>query len=81
MENDMNSWIPVTEQLPQVRDVRINPTSPAMYLVSHRVMICDDEGHIDLDYYHTGSSGTLEWKRSNRQNVTHWRPLPKPPKR
>lgn len=65
-----NRWIPVSERLPEPGE---------------RVLICFDGGFV-CEGYHKG----LAWDRYNNplgtieewmgSNVTHWRPLPEPPK-
>ena len=63
-------WIPVTEQLPE---------TPGEYMVAYHPCYWDrvhDEIKVGLDSFR----GKTSWAKKKYQRVTHWMPLPEPPK-
>lgn len=63
-------WIPVTEQLPNPKDL---------------VLVCNEFGGVHYGYFESNK----QWYTANNwladawtvmSNVTHWMPLPEPPK-
>ena len=67
----VQQWIPVTERLPENMDDRVLvllPTKSYDYPIGNQ--------HIDTDRYR---GGYRKWVRYG-DKVTHWKPLPQPPK-
>ena len=63
-------WIPVTERLPE---------TPGEYMVAYHPCYWDrvhDEIKVGLDSFR----GKTSWAKKKYKRVTHWMPLPKPPK-
>ena len=63
-------WIPVTERLPE---------TPGEYMVAYHPCYWDrvhDEIKVGLDSFR----GKTSWAKKKYQRVTHWMPLPEPPK-
>ena len=63
-------WIPVTERLPE---------APGEYMVAYHPCYWDrgkDEIKVGLDSFR----GKTSWAKKKYQRVTHWMPLPEPPK-
>ena len=63
-------WIPVTERLPE---------TPGEYMVAYHPCYWDrvhDEIKVGLDSFR----GKTSWAKKKYQSVTHWMPLPEPPK-
>lgn len=76
-------WIPVTERLPEMHKVvyedRCEPSGQGSYLISHTVLVYSDDGTIGTGTYEEGV--TIGWNAdTGSDNVTHWMPLPEPPK-
>ena len=80
LERQMNSipaadvrpvkWIPVTERLPETH---------GEYMVAYHPCYWDsvrDEIKVGLDSFR----GKTSWAKKKYQRVTHWMPLPEPPK-
>ena len=69
-----DKWIPVTERLPEAEE----------YIYSVDVLFLDANGTVRVGYVNlvTGDWKTQEarWK-IGKEKVTHWMPLPEPPKR
>jgi hypothetical protein len=64
-------WVPVSERLPKVGE-NCRTTSDV-------VMVWTDTGNIGLDYFVHTTVPYWHGYRSDRECVTHWRPLPEPP--
>lgn len=63
-------WIPVSERLPE---------TPGEYMVAYHPCYWDcvhDEIKVGLDSFR----GKTSWAKKKYQRVTHWMPLPEPPK-
>lgn len=63
-------WIPVTERLPD---------TPGEYMVAYHPCYWDrvsDGIEVGLDSFR----GKTSWAKKKYQRVTHWMPLPQPPK-
>lgn len=60
----VNRWIPVSDRLPKV---------------GMRVIVCRDEGKVEQGIF-LGASGFWKVFGANTKKVTHWQPLPEPPK-
>jgi len=65
---DKEEWISVKKRFPVIESDG----------TSEQVMIIDDDGNIDLSHYN--SRGDWDYNYEYEMQVTHWRPLPKPPK-
>ena len=69
-EESKPRWIPVTERLPE---------TPGEYMVAYHPCYWDrvhDEIKVGLDSFR----GKTSWAKKKYQRVTHWMPLPEPPK-
>ncbi len=66
----MSEWIPVTERLP-------NPNYTSDYLTVIGFDEDDEDKLVDISVWEKGHWEDLE---GNKANVTHWMPLPEPPK-
>lgn len=65
---DMPKWIPVTERLPEMHT---------------KVLCCGIRGGRFIAELSTWGNGNLYWDKRNGKGcpeVTHWMPLPEPPK-
>ena len=70
LEESIPRWIPVTERLPE---------TPGEYMVAYHPCYWDrvyDEIKVGLDSFR----GKTSWAKKKYQRVTHWMPLPQPPK-
>jgi len=63
-----NQWIPVEERLP--------PRAENSFIFSDYVLVCDNIGYMDTACYNFEKN---RWDWLN--NVTHWMPLPQPPRK
>lgn len=61
-------WIPVEERLP--------PRAEKSFTFSDYVLVCDNIGYMDTACYNFEKN---RWDWLN--NVTHWMPLPQPPRK
>ena len=69
-ESFARGWIPVTERLPE---------TPGEYMVAYHPCYWDkvyDEIKVGLDSFR----GKTSWAKKKYKRVTHWMPLPEPPK-
>lgn len=65
-----SKWIPVSERLPEER---------GEYIVTYHPCHWDkvyDEIYVGIDSFR----GKTAWAKKKYQRVTHWMPLPEPPK-
>lgn len=72
-EQGKPKWIPVTERLPELET----------YVYSVDVLFLDTDGVVRVGYANLelGNWKTQETRRIiAKENVTHWMPLPEPPK-
>lgn len=65
-------WIPVGERMP--------PDDPRMSSTSVEVLVCDDSGAVLLGWWDKYAKGWTDDNQSPILGVTHWTPLPQPPK-
>ena len=64
----VQEWISVTERLPEEK---------ANYVVYYKHAFCDDESHVGICIcFYDGE----EFEMDSLHKVTHWMPLPEPPK-
>ena len=71
-------WIPVSERLPAVSEYRNGDKFKSMdsnELVPF--LVCCEDTEIPFRAFYDGKNWGDGW---GKQNVTHWRPLPEPPK-
>lgn len=61
---EIPSWIPVSDRLPES---------------SQRVIVCRKDGRVEQGVY-LGVNGWWKVYGTNTQSITHWMPLPIPPK-
>ena len=79
----IQEWIPVTERLPETELVmyedKFEPGGYGEYYISRPVLVCAEE--IGVGRYVKDDNGEL-WDTDNfiGEPVTHWMPLPTPPK-
>ena len=57
-------WIPITDRLPES---------------GQRVIVCRKDGRVEQGVY-LGVNGWWKVYGTNTKSVTHWMPLPEPPK-
>ena len=67
-EADKSRWISVDDEQP--------PRSEWSFIFSKTVLVCDKDGHIDTAWYNFKLN---RWEWLN--DITHWMPLPEPPKK
>ena len=64
----VQEWVSVTERLPEEK---------TNYIVYYKHAFCDDESHIGTCIcYYDG----VEFNMDSLHEVTHWMPIPQPPK-
>lgn len=70
----MNEWISVKDRLPETKVDSFGDTSD--YVLAYR---CHPVGCVDIEYY---DKGLNRWNGDNQYDghITHWQPLPEPPK-
>ena len=73
----MNEWIDINDRLPPEPENRTGPSSVKT------VLFLTDHGKITTGYYCGNNRYFLDnqvfaW---NKRNITHWMPLPDPPKK
>lgn len=61
----MSKWISVKDELPKIGEI---------------VMGADCNGTVDIDYLTTANKFTCEYPEETDWPITHWMPLPEPPK-
>lgn len=75
------SWVSVKDRLPEFK----HDHESGVWKISDTVMVSDLNSHPSIGFGHMGSDGGWrvycgEYDFMNVESVTHWMPLPKPPK-
>lgn len=65
-----NRWISVSERLPEAK----------IGHYSEDVLVVDCDGCVAICNYYKGCDGFSAWAYSGINEITHWMPLPAPPK-
>ena len=77
-------WIPVTERLPELHEDKIEDCDGSIYifLVSEPVVAYTEDGETVIVQYEDDRNGKVAWveEGGSEDIVTHWMPLPEPPK-
>lgn len=69
--SELNEWISVEDRLPEEK---------GEYLVTYHPCWWDDVKYDEICVGMDSFRGKTSWAKRKFQRVTHWRPLPKPPK-
>ena len=71
-EQEQSQWVSVKERLPKINDTE--PLDEFVEDRGYKFLVTDEEGYIWVELF---------WLKANKfddTSVTHWMPLPEPPK-